>query len=215
MTERFNVLPAPAEFTPLPRACYEPTADVVAPRLLGHWLIRRTSEGLCGGPIVEVEAYLWDDPACHSFGGETARNRAMFGEQGRAYVYLIYGYHYCVNAVCQPHGIGEAVLIRALEPWFGEAWMRQRRPVRQQGDLTNGPAKLCQAMDIDRRLDGIDLCDTDSPLFIAANENRKTFLKKAGPVVTAPRVGISKAAHLPLRSYLDGSAFVSKRVQAG
>ena len=136
--------------------------------------------------------------------------RAMFGHPGCAYVYLIYGYHFCVNAVCQKRGIGEAVLIRAIEPRLGEDLMRQRRPVRHHRDLTNGPAKLCAAMEIDRRLDGVDLTDRDSSLVIAANPNMDEFLKSRGPMVMATRVGISKAAHLPLRSYLDGSAFVSK-----
>src|SRR5882724_8972333 len=101
------------DLTPLPRSFYEPPADVVAPELLGQWLIRQTSAGPAGGPIVEVEAYLWDDASCHAFKGETLRNRVMFGPAGHGYVYLIYGVHCCINAVCQPRGVGEAVLIRA------------------------------------------------------------------------------------------------------
>jgi DNA-3-methyladenine glycosylase len=199
------------EFEPLSRSFFEPAADVVAPRLLGQWLIRRTPAGVCGGPIVEVEAYLNDDPACHAFGGETNRNRAMFGHPGHAYVYLIYGYHFCVNAVCQARGIGEAVLIRALEPLFGGELMRQCRAVKDQRELTNGPAKLCEAMEIDRRLDGVDLTDPTSPLHIAVNPSLDEFVQSRVPIITGTRVGITKAAHLPLRSYLDGSAFVSKR----
>jgi DNA-3-methyladenine glycosylase len=199
------------EFEPLSRSFFEPAADVVAPRLLGQWLIRRTPAGVCGGPIVEVEAYLNDDPACHAFGGETNRNRAMFGHPGHAYVYLIYGYHFCVNAVRQARGIGEAVLIRALEPLFGGELMRQWRAVKDQRELTNGPAKLCEAMEIDRRLDGVDLTDPISPLHIAVNPSLDKFVQSRGPIITGTRVGITKAAHLPLRSYLDGSAFVSKR----
>src|SRR5208283_2767360 len=88
-------------FAPLPQSFYEPSAKAAAPRLLGQWLIRRTADGFCGGPIVETEAYLANDPASHGFGGETARNRAMYGPPGRAYVYLIYGFHFCVNAVCR------------------------------------------------------------------------------------------------------------------
>lgn len=199
-------------FTPLLRSFFDPPADRVAPRLLGHWLIRRTAAGVCGGPIVEVEAYLTDDPACHAFGGETERNRAMFGHPGHAYVYLIYGYHFCVNAVCQKRGVGEAVLIRAIEPAFGDDLMRLRRQVKHHRDLTNGPAKLCEAMEIDRRLDGVDLTDGRSGLFIATNPDLDEFLNSKGPILTAMRVGITKAAHLPLRSYLEGSAFVSKRI---
>ncbi|MCI0535356.1 MAG: DNA-3-methyladenine glycosylase [Verrucomicrobiales bacterium] len=199
------------QFKPFPRSFFDPPADVVAPRLLGHWLIRKTPAGLCGGPIVEVEAYLRDDPACHAFRGQTDRNRIMFGRPGHAYVYLIYGYHYCVNAVCQEPGIGEAVLIRAIEPAFGHDLMRQRRPVQHHRDLTNGPAKLCEAMEIDRRLDGADLTERESPLLLCFNPALDSFLKNREPVITGTRVGITKAAHLPLRSYLDGSVFVSKR----
>ena len=90
--------------------------------------------------------------------------------------------------------------------------MRERRPVKDHRDLTNGPAKLCEAMEIDRQLDRVDLTDSNSPLFISANPSLDEFLKSKGPVVTAMRVGITKAAHLPLRSYLEGSAFVSKRI---
>ncbi len=200
----------PVKLQPLPRSFYSPSADVVAPRLLGHWLVRRTPEGMCGGPIVELEAYLADDPACHAFRGETQRNRAMFGEQGRAYVYLIYGYHHCVNSVYQPQGVGEAVLMRAIEPALGQDLMRQWRPVKRDHELTNGPAKLCQAMKIDRELDGVDLRNADSPLFIAENQALREFLKRTGPVLKTTRVGITKAAHLPLRFLLSESRFVSR-----
>ena len=198
-------------FVPLPRSFYGPSAAVVAPLLLGHCLIRRTPEGLCGGAIVETEAYLADDPACHAFRGETVRNRAMFGPPGHAYVYFIYGNHHCVNAVCRPPGFGEAVLIRAIEPGLGEDAMRKRRSVVSPHQLTNGPGKLCQALDIRRELDGADLCDAAAPLIIARNPRRERFLIERGPIVTAPRVGITKAPGLPLRFYLDGSPCISRR----
>ena len=134
---------------PLPRSFYEPSAEAVAPLLLGHWLIRNLPSGPCGGPIVEAEAYLADDPASHGFGGETARNRAMYGPPGRAYVYLIYGFHFCVNAVCRPAAQAEAVLIRAIEAEFGLELMRQNRHVPSAIQLTNGPGKLCAALAID------------------------------------------------------------------
>src|SRR6266446_3260085 len=93
------------DFSALPESFYEPSAKVVAPQLLGHWLIRNTASGPCGGAIVETEAYLRDDPACHGFPGPTARNRVLFGGPGHGYVYLIYGYHFCANAVCRPTGV--------------------------------------------------------------------------------------------------------------
>jgi DNA-3-methyladenine glycosylase len=198
-------------FIALPQSFYEPSAEVVARRLLGQWLVRRTAKGLCGGPIVETEAYLAEDPASHGFGGETARNRAMYGPPGRAYVYLIYGFHFCVNAVCQRAGRAEAVLIRAIEAACGQGLMRKNRPVAESIALTNGPGKLCAALAIDRRLDGADLCDGQSELFVAANPDLKPFRRERGPIIRTTRIGIRRAAELRLRFYLGGSAFISRR----
>jgi DNA-3-methyladenine glycosylase len=196
---------------PLPRKFYEPSARAVAPKLLGHWLIRRTTQGPCGGPIVEAEAYIKGDPAAHSFVGLTPRNRVMWGPPGHSYVYFIYGNHFCVNAVCRPAGAAEAILVRAVEPLVGLELMQARRIVANPRLLTNGPGKLCAAMDIDRSLDGADLCDAGSPLFIARNPRLAAFLNERGPIVTTTRIGITKAASLPLRFYLEGSPFVSRR----
>jgi len=193
----------------LPRSFYEPTARLAAPRLFGHFLVPNTAQTSGGGAIVETEAYLADDPASHGYAGRTERNRSMYGPPGRAYVYFIYGNHFCVNAVCRPSGCAEAVLIRAIEVTWGEAWMRQNRPVNDPRQLTNGPAKLCAALRIDRKLDGADLCNVHSPLFIASNPDRKTFLAQRGPLITSARVGISRAAHRPLRFYLQASQWVS------
>ena len=198
-------------FRPLPRRFYDPSAKVVAPALLGHWLIRNTANGPCGGAIVETEAYLVGDPACHGAPGPTARNRVMFGAPGHGYVYLIYGFHYCMNAVCQPAGVAEAVLIRAVEVNLGEDLMRKRRPVEATRDLTNGPGKLCQAMDIDRKLDGVDLCDSKTPLFIARNPAAEEFQRHYGPIITTTRIGLSRAVDLSLRFYLERSPFISQR----
>lgn len=198
-------------FSPLARSFFEPSAEVVAPELLGHFLIRNTPDGPCGGAIVETEAYLVGDPASHSAPGLTNRNRVMFGHPGHAYVYLIYGFHFCVNVVCRPAGIAEAVLIRAVEATVGEKRMRTERPVNKLRELTNGPGKLCQAMNIARSLDGADLCDANSELFIAENPELKKFRKAKGPMITTTRIGITKAAGLPLRFYLDGSEFVSRK----
>jgi DNA-3-methyladenine glycosylase len=197
---------------PLARSFYEPSAELVAPALLGHLLVRNTPEGPCGGPIVETEAYLVGDPACHSYRGESQRNRVMFGPPGHAYVYLIYGLYFCVNAVCRPKGCAEAVLIRAIEATVGQERMRHHRDVKKLSELTSGPAKLCAALTIDRALDGVDICDVRSPLFIARNPDHKPFLLTKGPMVSTTRVGITKAADLPLRFYLDASSFVSKRL---
>jgi DNA-3-methyladenine glycosylase len=200
-----------AELVPLPRSFYQPSAETVARELLGHWLIRNTPDELCGGAIVETEAYITGDAACHAFGGETKRNRVMWGPPGYCYVYFIYGNHWCVNVVCRPAGVAEAVLIRAVEPIFGIEAMRARRPVAKPHELTNGPGKLCAAMDIGRGLNGVDLCDANSPLFFARNRAIKTFRQGRGPITTTARIGITRAASLPLRFYLAGSDYVSRR----
>ena len=201
----------PAEWKPLPRTFYEASARAVAPRLLGHWLVRNSPHGPYGGPIVEVEAYLEGDPASHGYGGERVRNRLMYGPPGRVYVYLIYGFHNCVNAVCRPAGCPEAVLIRAIEAEAGLEWMRQNRATRTDFSLTNGPGKLCQALDIQRKLNGLDLCDASGPLYIARNPAVTRFRKQRGPVGISKRIGITKAAGMPLRFYLMGSPFISRR----
>ena len=129
----------------------------VAQDLLGKRLVRRTREGTSSGRIVEVEAYLpEDDPACHGARGRTRTNAAMFGPAGRAYVYPIHS-RYCFNTVTQPSGQGCAVLIRAIEPLEGIGLMQQRRGCTALADLARGPARLCQALAIDRRLDHWDL----------------------------------------------------------
>ncbi len=199
---------------PLPRSFYEPAAATVAPRLLGHWLIRNLPSGPCGGPIVEVEAYFADDPASHCFGGKTARNRVMYGPPGRAYVYLVYGFHFCINAVCRPSGCAEAVLIRAIEASTGLEAMRQNRATPTMFALTNGPGKLCQALVVNRILDGVDLCDATSPLYIARNPEPARFRKERGPVAVSARIGLTKAAERPLRFYLGGSPFLSRPERA-
>jgi len=198
-------------FLPLPRSFFEPSASLVAPLLLGRLLIHNAPEGRIGGIIVETEAYLADDPASHAFRGQTARNRSMFGPPGHAYLYFIYGNHWCFNAVCGARGVGEAVLVRAIEPVFGLGLMRLRRRVAADQQLTNGPGKLCAALGLDRGFDGMDLCDANSPVFMAENPDRRKLLAGQGTVTTSPRIGISKAAHLPLRFHLRGNIHVSRR----
>jgi DNA-3-methyladenine glycosylase len=194
---------------PLRRSFYNRSARIVAPELLGHWLTRRTPEGISGGPIVEVEAYLCDDPACHASTRRTPRNEVMFGPPGKAYVYYIYGAYYCVNAVCMPEGTAEAILIRAIEPKLGVETMVSRRPAKLH-NLTTGPGKLCLAMDIDTRLNGTDLCNTVGPLMIARDPDPAWTSEHLGPVRVSPRIGITKAVDMPLRFYLQKSTFLSR-----
>jgi len=181
--------------------------------LLGRWLLRRTRLGLAGGPIVEVEAYLENDPACHAFAGKTERNRTMWGPPGHGYVYLIYGMHYCFNAVCLPSGRAEAVLIRAIEPALNPGVMNQLRPGAVAAGVSNGPAKLCQALEIARELDGVDLCRADSDAFIAGPPDLSRFLAERGPVAATPRVGISVAVDQPWRFVLARSRFLSRKAR--
>jgi DNA-3-methyladenine glycosylase len=195
----------------LPRSFYARGAAVVARQLLGHWLLRREATGWSGGMIVETEAYLAGDPASHGFRGETARNRAMFGPPGRAYVYFIYGNHWCFNAVCRAPGVPEAVLVRALEPIWGVEFLQRRRPVERLRDLTSGPAKLCAALGLDRRQDQADLCAAEAEVWVAGNPARAAAVRRLGGVVVTTRVGLSRAADLPLRFLLPGSRFVSRR----
>jgi DNA-3-methyladenine glycosylase len=190
----------------LPRGFYDRPAELVAPDLLGKVLWRRHHDGLAGGIIVETEAYLRNDPACHAARGPTARNRSMFGPPGHAYVYFIYGCHYCVNVVCSPRGVGEAVLIRAIEPLQGLVLMRQRRPGAKDHALANGPAKLCRALDIERTLDGADLCSRRSDVWITDAATGAESMTLA----TGPRIGITKAADLHLRFFWKDSPFVSR-----
>ena len=141
----------------LPREFYDRDTVQVARELLGMTLVRQSRAGLTVGRIVEVEAYLAEsDAACHAMRGCTPSNRAMFGPPGRAYVYPIHS-RYCLNAVTMPRGVATAVLIRAVEPLVGHALMRRRRGTSDDRQLANGPAKLCEAFDVDRRLDHWDL----------------------------------------------------------
>jgi DNA-3-methyladenine glycosylase len=200
------------EPAPLPAAFYEPSAGTVAPLLLGKLLLRRTPAGhWAGGPIVETEAYLANDPACHGYRRETPRNRAMYGPPGHAYVYFIYGNYFCFNAVCAPRGVAEAVLVRAIEPEHEVDWMQRNRSIPKLTDLTAGPAKLCLALDIARAFDGVPLADATSNLIITENPNEQVFRAARGSIVTTTRIGLSVAADWPLRFYFEKSPFVSRR----
>ena len=170
--------------------------DTVAINLLGKILLRRFDDGsLAAGRISETEAYSPDDPASHSYGGVSKRNRVMFGPPGKAYVYLIYGIHHCLNAVTGPEGEGSAVLIRAVIPMIGLDTIRERRGRVREKDLCNGPGKLCQSLEIDRSLDGHDLALP--PLQILDDG----FILEDGQIEITERIGITKAADR-LRRYM-------------
>lgn len=178
----------------LPAAFFERPVEAVAADLIGATLM---VAGV-GGVIVETEAYGRDDEASHSYIGPTARNAAMFGPAGCAYVYRIYGLHWCLNVTC---GAGTAVLVRALEPTDGLADMIRRRGLSEPRTLCSGPAKLCQALGVDASLDGLPL--TRPPFALA---------RRSGDVqvITGPRVGISRAVQTPWRFGLAGSRFLSR-----
>ena len=175
----------------------------VAPRLLNKVL---AADGVAGR-IVEVEAYLGEaDPASHAYRGRTARNATMFGPPGQLYVYFTYGMHFCCNVVCGPEGVAQAVLIRALAPLDGIAPMKQRRPAaRRDLDLCNGPAKLCQALAIDRSHDGVDLLDPSSPVRLLDDG-----VAPPPEPATSPRVGISVATNHLWRFSVPGDPNVSR-----
>ena len=170
--------------------------------LVGKTLVRDAPEGRTSGRIVECEAYVPGDASGHAFVGETDRNRSLFLRRGHAYVYFIYGMHYCVNVSAETPGVGAGVLLRALEPLDGVGIMRERRGVQRLNDLARGPGRLAQAMAIDRALDGIDLCARNA-LWLAG------AVRPAGPIATSVRIGISKEAHRPLRFYEAGNPHVS------
>lgn len=186
----------------LPRSFYEGSATKVAPKLLNKIL---DFDGI-GGRIVEVEAYEGEaDPASHAFRGMTARNAVMFGEPGHLYVYFTYGMHFCCNVVCGEAGRASAVLIRALDPVSGIEMMQARRGKATGPNLTNGPAKLCQALAINRDQDGTDLVASDSKL--AVYEDRVSPPSRPG---IGPRVGIRSAKEFLWRWWVPENPFVSK-----
>ncbi len=182
-------------------------ADAVAPRLLGCELERvvNTPDGPVElrGRIVETEAYDQFDAASHSCKGRTPRTEIMFGPAGFLYVYFTYGMHYCCNIVTGPRGHGAAVLIRALEPLGGEALMSANRKDRSGVVVTNGPAKLCQALMIDNHLNGHDLTTLPLRLIIRSPVYQSE-------IVQATRIGISQAKDVPWRFYLKNNHYVSK-----
>ena len=193
----------------IPRKFYARPSVEVAPDLLGSVLEHETADGLVAVELTEVEAYAGrSDPASHAYRGKTARNAVMFGPPGHAYVYFTYGMHFCVNVVCLgEEGSASAVLLRAGRVIAGEELACARRTRGTTAiaprDLARGPARLCQALGIDRALDGADVCAPGSPLQV-------TGATLAGPGVSAgPRVGVSHGAEEPWRFWITGDPTVS------
>jgi DNA-3-methyladenine glycosylase len=181
----------------LRRSFFARSVHEVAPDLIGVTLL---VNGV-GGRIVEVEAYDQEDPASHSFRGRTPRNAAMFGPPGHAYVYRSYGIHWCLNLVCGDVGVPDAALVRALEPTMGLDAMRERRGTDDVRALCSGPGKLCQALGITRAEDGLAL---DRAPF------KLTERREIPEIVTAPRIGITRATELSWRYLEAGSPYVSR-----
>lgn len=184
-------------------------AVVAAPALIGARLFTRVDGVICGGLIVETEAYTQEDPASHSHRGPTPRNEPMFGAPATAYVYFTYGMHECFNVVCAREGIGEAVLIRAIQPTIGiqEMIKRRRWQARPERQLCAGPARLCVALGITRAHNGVGLLDPAGEVWLEprpANE-------PAPAIATSPRIGIRVGLDRPWRFVMAESPWVSRR----
>ena len=195
---------------PLPRDFFNRDPRIVARELLGKLLIRREGRKKLVGRVVEVEAYLGkDDPAAHSFIGPTPRNQVMFGPPGFAYVYFIYGNHYCLNVSCQPEGIAGAVLFRALEPLAGIEAMAHARGVKIESQrdlpkLTSGPGRMAEALGVTRiRDNGKDFTHPKSDLRLAGDN----YVPES--IAVTKRIGITKAAEHPWRYLIARNPFVS------
>jgi len=190
----------------LPAAFFDREPAAIARELveMGALLVEAQEGSIVAGRIVETEAYLTGDPACHAYRSRTPRNEAMFGPPGRAYVYSIHRV-YCFNIVTEGEGVASAVLVRAVEPVAGVERMQERRPVAAVVDLTRGPGKLCQAFGIDREtFNGWDLTGGER-LWVASPPAARQV-----PVAVSPRIGISAGQDLLLRFYDPTSLFVSR-----
>ncbi len=174
----------------------------LARALLGCVLVRDSDQGITAGRIIETEAYLPGDPACHAYRGKSLRNATLFGPPHRAYVYQIYGTSYCFNLSSERDGEGAGVLVRALEPTEGIALMQKRRATESRRDLCRGPGRLCRALAIDRSLDGVDLFE-DSRLWLAEVGEVPVRVRRS------PRIGVTRAAERRLRFYAAGNPYVS------
>ena len=203
-------IPAERLRSALTREFYDRDPRRVCRELMGKVLVRNGRRNYLAARIVEVEAYFGkSDGAAHSFAGRTARNAVLFGPPGYAYVYFIYGNHYCLNVSCLPDGVAGGVLFRAVEPIEGEEEMARARGIAIEGKrdlrlLTSGPGRLAEAFGITRQRDNEkDLTDRESDLWIADDGFR------VRRILVTPRIGITKAAEKPLRYVLAGNLFVS------
>jgi DNA-3-methyladenine glycosylase len=222
-SKKLGTAPTPIQLTAaklrhaprLSREFFDRDPVTVGRELLGKLLIRREGRSLLAGRIVEDEAYLGQrDPAAHAYAGQTARNAVLFGPPGHAYVYFIYGNHYCLNVSCMPEGHGEGVLFRAMEPVFGLAAMSMARGLAlppsprpaQLRMISSGPGRMSEALGITRLRDNDkDLTSQESDLWLADDGVRPQR------VVATPRIGITKAAERPLRFVIASNPFVSGR----
>lgn len=186
----------------LRRAELPSDAAELARYLVGKTLVRDSPEGRASGRIVETEAYVVGDAAGHAYIGQTPRNRSLFLKRGHAYVYFTYGMHFCVNVSAETPGVGAGVLIRALEPLEGIELMQQRRRLQKREALARGPGCVAQALAIDRKLDGVDLC-ARSDLWLA------DAVRPTGRIAATVRIGITKEAARLLRFVERGSPFQS------
>jgi DNA-3-methyladenine glycosylase len=189
-------------YRPLTREDLPIATAALARTLIGKLVVRESRKEIVSGRIVETEAYIVGDAAGHGYRGMTPRNRSLFLERGHAYVYLAYGTSYMLNVSSEVPGIGAGVLIRALEPLEGIAIMQSNRGLERVRDLARGPGRLAAALQIDLRLDGLDLC-RKGPLWLACDDH------KPGKIGRSIRIGISRDAQRLLRFYLRGSPFVS------
>ena len=187
---------------PLARSELPIDTVALARYLIGKVLLRELPEGIVSGRIVETEAYVVGDAAGHAYRGMTPRNRSLFLERGRAYVYLAYGTSYMLNVSSELPGIGAGVLIRALEPLEGITIMRFNRGIERLRDLARGPGRLAAALRIDRGLDGLDLC-REGPLWLGRGHHAPSEIGQS------IRIGISRDADRLLRFYVRDSPFVS------
>ncbi len=187
---------------PLARSELPTDTESLARYLIGKVLVRELPEGVASGRIVETEAYVVGDAAGHAYRGVTRRNRSLFLEPGRAYVYLAYGVSYMLNVSSEAPGIGAGVLIRALEPLEGIPIMQLNRRVERVRDLARGPGRLTAALRVDPSLDGLDLC-REGPLWLARGDREPVEIGQS------IRIGVSRDANRLLRFYLRDSPFVS------